>query len=301
MKKTKTRKKENNNKINLENEIIIGLTPKETESKKIKEKQKSKKKINKLKAKKVPKTQKKKKNKYSLIIIKWTGLIIAILALIILFLMSSVFNIKNVEVINNNIVTAEEIINLSELKLETNMFKYSKKRIKNKIKQNAYIEDVKVKRKLNGTVVLSIIERTPTYMLKFANSYVYINNQGYILEISENPIEVPTITGFETPEESIKEGNRLVVSDLEKLEDVIKIITTATETDFVSLITGIDITDKTNYILNLATENKIVKFGETTNISVKILKIKEVLEKEKEASGEIYFQDAERTIFKETV
>ena len=305
MKKGKSKKTKSNEKINLGNEIIIGLTPKKEEIKneKLKKKKKTKpKKQKKQKAQKEQKkTVKKQKKKLNFHAVKWTGLVIAAVALVVLLLMSSIFNIKRIEIANNNIISEEEIIRLSGIELDTNMFKYSKKNIKNNLKKNAYIEDVKVKRKINGTVILTIEERTPTYMLKFANSYVYINNQGYVLEISENPIEVPTITGYETQMDNIKEGDRLIVSDLQKLADVIKIMTSATETDFASLITSIDITSKTNYILTLASENKIVQFGETTNINVKILKIKEVLEREKGITGEIYFQDSERTIFKETV
>ena len=225
---------------------------------------------------------------------------IFILAIVFL-LRSSIFNIKEVRVENNNKITKEEIVKLSTLEVGINMFKYSNKTIENLIKCNPYIENVKVKRAINGVITLNITERKPTYMLKFANAYVDINNQGYMLELSETPLELPIIIGFETPGEQIKEGNRIIVGDLEKLEDVIKIMNSANETGISKLITTIDIKDKNNYKLELTNENKIVKFGGATNIHVKLLKIQEVLEKEKGVAGEIYFQDSERTIFKENV
>ena len=298
-KKTKKNKKpqENKQKINLDNEIIIGLTPKKEENKKTKKKSKSKK-TGKTKQRK---TTNKKKNKSNLKVIKWTSIIIILVTAIVLFLKSSIFNIKQIEVVNNNLISKEEIIKLSTLEFEKNMFSYSNKTIKNAIKENAYIEKVKIKRGINGIVTLDITERTPTYMLKFGNSYVYINNQGYMLEVTEVPLELPIITGFETPIEEIKAGNRLILSDLEKLDDVIKIMNSAYETEFANLITNIDISDKKNYILTLANESKIVQFGGTTNINVKILKIKEIIEKEKGIEGEIYFQNSEKTIFREKV
>ena len=120
-------------------------------------------------------------------IIKWTLIIILLAMAIALFMMSSIFNIKEIIVINNSKIPSEEIINLSTLSTGVNMFKTTKGTIKNGIKENAYVENVTVKRNINGTVTLDIKERIPTYMLEFANAYVYINNQGYILEISENP------------------------------------------------------------------------------------------------------------------
>jgi len=308
--KKKQSKSNEQEKINLSNEIIIGLTPKKEENKNINKKNKSKtKKIDKEKKTK-PKTKNKikkinkktnKKSRKSIIIIKWTTLIVLIILTIVLFLNSSLFNIREIEVENNSKISQEEIIKLSTLEKDVNMFKYSNRTIRNNIKTNAYIEDVKIKRSLNGYITLTVTERKPTFMLKFANSYVYINNQGYILELSETPLELPTIIGYKTIPDEIKEGNRLIVEDLEKLDDVIKIINSAKESSIFSMITSIDITDKNNYKIELASKSKTVQFGTATNINVKLLKIQEVLENEEGVAGEIYFQDSERTIFKENV
>lgn len=316
-KKGKAKKKQNeeNSKIiNLDNEIIIGLTPKKEENKNTKsqknkknshhEKNKSAKRNvvttkNNSNKKSVKKTSNKSKKKNK--IIKYLILILLLIILIILFMMSSVFNIKEIKVVNNNKIQSEEIINLSTLKINNNMFKTTNKIIRNNVKTNAYIENVKIKRSINGVVTLDITERKPTYMLKFANAYVYINNQGYMLEMSETPLELPTITGFETPTEEIKEGNRLIVEDLKKLEDVIKIMNAISENTLSATIDNIDITDKTNYKLTINSENKIINFGEATNINVKLLKIEEIIQKEKGKEGEIYFQNSEKTVFKEKV
>ena len=318
-KKSKIKENDNDSRINLDNEIIIGLTPKPPEPKKKNSKvtsNKNKKQNNKKSGKKNKQVQTNKKsaklnNKKNIVnkqkpkktkkIIKWTCLIVIILATIILFMMSSVFNIKEIKVINNNIISAEEIINLSTLKTDTNMFKTTNIIIKNNLKTNAYIEDVKIKRNFNGVITLDITERKPTYMLKLNNEYVYINNQGYMLEISNTPLQVPIIIGYETPTEEIKEGNRLVINDLKKLEDVIKIMNSASDKSFLDTITSIDITDETNYKLIIESENKIVQFGDIKNTNIKMLRIEEVIKQEKGKAGEIYFQNSEKIIFREKV
>ena len=144
-------------------------------------------------------------------------------------------------------------------------------------------------------------ERVATYMLKFANGYVYINNQGYMLEISQELLELPIISGFKTPTENIKEGNRLVVEDLKELENVIKIMEIAKTTSVGAIIAEIDISDPTNYKIIIPSENKTVEFGDLTNINVKILKIEYIIEQEKGKQGEIYFQGAEKAVFREKV
>ena len=308
--KKNTSKKENDKIINLDNEIIIGLTPKKEEKTKAKKNNNNKNKKNNIKKKNANKkklqqskniTKNNPKKRTWLKFVKWLFVILILLTAIVIFMLSSIFNIKEIKVVNNNKISTEEIINLSTLKIDNNMFKTTNKTIRNNIKTNAYIENVKIKRSINGIVTLDIIERKPTYMLKFANAYVYINNQGYMLEMSETPLELPTITGFKTPSEQIKEGNRLEIEDLKKLEDVIKIMNSVSDKTFSGTITNIDIEDSTNYKLTLTSENKIVNFGDTTNINVKLLKIEEIIEKERGKEGEIYFQNSEKTVFREKV
>ena len=238
--KTQKSNNEDNDIINLDNEIIIGMTLKEeskkdTKAKKSKSKKpKDKKTVS--KSKPVKKTQTAKNNKkpkkknIKLKIVKWIFLLAILATAIILFMLSSVFNITNITVTNNNKISEQEIISLSGLTKNENMFKVLNKKVEESIEQNPYIENVKITKTISGTVNLEVTERVATYMLKFANRYVYINNQGYMLEISQEPLELPIISGFKTPTENIKEGNRLVVEDLKELENVIKIMEIAKTT-----------------------------------------------------------------------
>ena len=162
-------------------------------------------------------------------------------------MLSSVFNITNITVTNNNKISEQEIISLSGLTKNENMFKVLNKKVEESIEQNPYIENVKITKTISGTVNLEVTERIATYMLKFANGYVYINNQGYMLEISQEPLELPIISGFKTPTENIKEGNRLVVEDLKELENVIKIMETAKTTSVGAIIAEIDISDPNQF------------------------------------------------------
>lgn len=307
-KKSKGKKqKKDNEVINLDNEIIIGMTLKE-EPKKTKKNKKQPKIKNKTTKKssstKKQTTRKKPKNKKKSIkiqILKWVVLLALLATAIILFLLSSVFNITDIVIENNKKISEQEIVKLSGLNKNENMFKITNKKIREGVKQNAYIEDVVITRELTGKIKLKVIERTPTYMIKFANGYAYINNQGYILEVSEEALEVPIISGLKTPSEDIKAGNRLVVDDLKELENIIKIMETAKNTSIANIITEFDISNSNNYKLIIASEGKTVQFGDLNNINVKILKIEFILEQEKGREGEIYFQNTEKAVFREKV
>lgn len=303
--------------IDLDNEIIIGIktlpeiepkkkNKKKTTSKKSKTVKKSKGtkkdefelklgiedeeiKTKKKTPKKLTKKQEiaKKKRKVVFRLIKWTSLILILIGGGIYFLLSPFFNIKNIEIVGNQKLTNEEIISLSQVQIDENTFKLVKSKVQKSIKQNAYVENVKVKRILPDTITIEVEERTPTYMISFANAYAYINNQGYFLQISKDKLELPILTGFLTKEEEIQEGNRLCVEDLQRLDDVLQIMKSATSNEIASLVTKINIANKQNYILELKDEKKTVQMGDTSNLSTKMLYIKSILEQNKKIEGEI--------------
>lgn len=231
-----------------------------------------------------------KRRKFVFKIFKIIVLIGIIIAGIIFALLSPIFNVKEIRVIGNSKISTDTIISLSGLKSEQNIFDFKTSDVVDAIKQNAYVDTVDVQRKLPDIININIVERVATYILKFGNAYVYINNQGYILEITNKEANYPIITNYETPEEQIKEGNRLCSEDLEKLNDVLKIMEAASVNngEIKKLITQINIENKSNYILTLQKEKKQVYIGDTTNLSTKMLWIDKFLEEEKDNEGIIF-------------
>lgn len=230
-----------------------------------------------------------KKKKLIKRIIKWTSIVCLIIGSIIFALTSPIFNIKEIEVENNNVLSKEKIISLSRIKKEENIFRFLKSDIQKYIKEDPYIESVEIERKLPGTVLIKVQERKRDFCFKYLNEYAYINNQGYILEISEEKIELPLIEGIETPEDQIEVGKRLINSDLKKLEVAIEIMSIAKENEIDTKISGIDISDKNEYILYLESEKKTAYLGNNSNLPTKMLYIKEIMENyEAGKEGTIY-------------
>lgn len=294
---------EDTEKFNFDNEIVIGVTkiPKEKESNKNKIQTKSvnknKKKSNAVnnkkqqtKSKKNTKIKNKKSRKNIIIkgLIKWTILLSALIASFIFFIMSPLFNIAEINVINNEKISSDTIISLSGVKIGENIYKTSSSTITKNIKQNAYIETVEIQRKIPNKLNITVKERKATYMLEYANSYAYINNQGYILEISQEKLSLPIIVGYTTNQDNIKAGNRLENDDLERLEMVLKIMDVANGNEIGNLIDRINIQDKQNYTLISEQEKKTIYLGNASDLSNKILHAKAILIEEKGVEGEIF-------------
>lgn len=296
-KKTKSNnvsaRNKNNELFDFDKEIVIGMPRISDDKEKNKKNKKTSVNTNKNKQnakKKLTKQQQIaiKKKKAILKIVKVLTLIIVIIGVSIYVALSPLFNIKEINVTGNSKLSKEEIISLSELKTDENTFKVSKKNIKNKVKANAYIENVKIRRKLPDKVEIIVVERVATYMIPFANSYIYINNQGYMLEITSQKAEMPAIVGISTPEEELHEGQRLISEDLVKLGEVLQIMESANANELVDLITKIDISNRQDYILTLEKEKKAIHLGDVSNLSTKMAYVKKILNDEKGVEGEIF-------------
>ena len=276
IKQNKMQKQEN--EFDLDTETVINMTNKN----KIKKEEERRKELNRKERKR------KKRNKRIKLILKIVLLIAIISGGTAFALISPIFNIKDIQVLNNSLVNSETIISLSEIKTEQNIFKFSSGKAKEKIKENPYIENVKIHRKLPSTIQIEVEERVPTYSVDYVGKYAIINNQGYILEISEDNKGLPIILNSKTAEGEITTNQRLNDEDLEKLEDVLKIMSSAKENNLDTEVTNIDINDKNEYIIYLEQEKKTIHLGDSSNLSNKMLYIVAILEQEKDIEGDIF-------------
>ena len=307
-KKTKNKSKE---KYIAENEIIIGVTTKPKEIKKDKKPttkkntkskssgtsskkvQKNNKKIKLVKEKKdSEKEQKIKKLNRRRNIISIIVLLFICLAGSIYFLTTPMFNITNIEITGNKKNSVETYISLTGIELNsTNIFAITKNSIIRNIKENSYVENVEVKRKLPNVLQINITERTVAYQAEYNNNNIYIDNQGYILEINEEKQDYIKILGLSSTKDVLNEGQRLNKEDLIKLDTVLKIVNYFNYNSIESKITRINISDASNFIVNLDKEGKIAYLGNETKLNEKILKLKTILEKEKGNKGEIFIDE----------
>ena len=282
-----------------DDEIVVGIQGKSnTKSKKSKKKDGAKKAPKNKKEQKKTKTKTHKKtnvrsfegyqNATRFKNIKIFLILILLIIAIIFVLSSSLFNIKSINVLNNNILSNEDIISLSNINIGQNIFKINKNASIDHLKENAYIEEVNISRKLPNTLEINVKERKRKYMLQFADSYVYINNQGYMLEISTEKLDLPIITGFKTDLSNVKPGERLEVDDLKKLDMVIKIVETANVNNIGNLITKVEVSDEKNYVVELGTENKRAYLGDCSNLNTRMLNLQTIVEQEKGNAGTAY-------------
>ena len=263
------------NEFDFDTETVIGMTNKNNKKKQDEMKKEF--------AKKQRKRDKRlKRIKFFLKLILLIGVISGIIAFATC---SPIFNIQNIEVTNNKQLSPETIISLSELSVGQNIFKFWENDVENKIKSNAYIESVELKRVFPNKLQINIQEREPKFSVPVLGEYAYINTQGYILEITQNQLNLPIITGISTKEEEIKPGNRLNNKDLTELEIILKIISAMKENQLDKEVTSIDISNKNDYIIYMQNEKKKIHLGDGSNLSNKMLYVIAIINEKKVKKG----------------
>lgn len=228
--------------------------------------------------------RKRKNNKNKLIAI----LIIIILACIGTYLFTSpTFTINKIVVNGNSQLSKEKVIEMSELKIGDNIFKQIGIVTKVKLKQHGYIEDATISKKYPDTVEINVTERKRQYQIKTeSETYIYIDEQGYLLEKSNEKIDVPTIIGMEITENDVEKQKRLDENDLDKMENVLQIKEQCKRIGIADKITEIQV--KNEYILILGNEHITINLGDATNLKSRIDYVAALLKQEAGNAGTIY-------------
>ena len=229
----------------------------------------------------------KKKRKKISIISKVVLLVFLIIGAGIFAFISPLFNIEKIEVNGNKKIDSSTITSLSGVSTGKNIFQISTNQIKEKIKENQYINSVTINRRLPGTLVLNVVEREVTYQIKVINSYIYVDYQGYILEVSSKEAKVPIIEGFQTEQDTLLNGKRLSNIDIETLRIILKIMETAKSAEVSELISKISIQNN-EYILEMKKENKLVYLGNATDLTNRMTYVKIIVDKENGKQGKIF-------------
>ena len=205
-------------------------------------------------------------------------LFLLLLVFIAAFLMtSSLFNIRTINVTGNNRVSQQEIIRLSGLSYQQNIFRINSKETMKNIFQSPYVEKIKIRRGLPNIINVDIIEREPLVLVPYVGSYLFVDSQGIVVEINSSisDMKLPVIKGLKF--NTFKLGEEIKVENKLQLTSVIKLINEIKKVGIIQEIAEIN----TENILNLELKTKSgikINLGDDSNINMKIPLAKAILQ-----------------------
>ena len=150
------------------------------------------------------------------------GLIIILI--LINLLHSNVFEIQEIQIEGNQLMTDNYILNFSGLDQGTNIFAIDCQEIQEKLLLLPQFEEVSVFRKLPNKIIVEVIERKPIAIIPLqSSSYCLINKEGWMLKVINNLSQQqwPIVEGIEVERErkkiQLNEDLKVAIKLLRKL------------------------------------------------------------------------------------
>ncbi|MBQ4515839.1 MAG: FtsQ-type POTRA domain-containing protein [Clostridia bacterium] len=194
------------------------------------------------------KNQKKKRKKSRVQRLKrsFILLLLLIIAVSCVCLFAPVFNITEVMVEGNAQVTDEEILDRTSIVVGSNIFKMNKKSVKKGLKSLAYLDTIKISRRLPSKIKISVTESYAELIFPHATGYLVSDSEGKLLEVISDceGWEVPHILGVEIDNFEISE--KISVQDEVKFDIIFDCIRYLKEKGHLSQLKELDFTDISN-------------------------------------------------------
>lgn len=220
-----------------------------------------------------------------------------IVTAVVLFV-TPLFDIRNIEIKGNERNNRVEIQIASGIRKHNNIFAINTKRAEKSIKAVGYIEDVKIKRKLPGTVVITVQEGEVAAFLDYGGMNVGINESGMALcRVSKVlPVsDAPVVKGVSAIKVDVGEKVKIKEGREDEYEILEKLLKTFKELSLTKDITYIDITKKDDIVFRYKDKLK-VELGGLNDYDLKFSYVKAMLsELGPDATGVINMQSENYT------
>lgn len=154
-------------------------------------------------------------------------LIKRIVAMVILLAFFSTFTnlytITSIEVEGNSYYTDDEIINISHAETGKNLiWNPGKREAARYLEKNPYIDEVHIRRRLPGTLVIKIEERRQIAAVVYGDEYIVIDINGTVLRRTKTKPKLTIVKGIKT--NMISDGEMLGTDDKPAFQELLKLL-----------------------------------------------------------------------------
>ncbi|KPU28319.1 hypothetical protein TR13x_03005 [Caloranaerobacter sp. TR13] len=217
---------------------------------------------------------------------------------IILSTKTSFFDISEIAIQGNDVLDDEKVILASGLNYGENIFKIRTQEAKENLLSHPYVKSVNIKRLFPNKLVITIKERNEFLLIPYLDSYIYIDDEGYVLNLlaykKENLLE---IEGINIKDISI--GKKISLENNISLEKIIDLIKDCKKIGLYKEMKKVKIDNKSNIVIYLKSGIKVA-FGYLNNVKYKLsftIKILDDLKNRGIDKGTIYFNKGDSPIF----
>lgn len=156
---------------------------------------------------------------------------LGVLAAVGVFLSSSVFAVKTIQVEGNQYYADDEVINMAGARTGVNLFLEAKSsEIRDRLLDDPYFVDVKVRRKLPGTLIIEVEERLQIAAITYGDAYIVIDEEGVMLRKTSVDPKLTLLTGLTVSK--LKTGEKVEAEESATLDSTLQMLTAMKDGDF---------------------------------------------------------------------
>lgn len=172
--------------------------------------------------------------------------------------------INNIYISNNKYLTDQEVIDISGIRNYPSFMLTTKYQMKRNLLKNDIIEKVKIKKGLDRSVTIDVIESTPLFIYKdkvILSNNTEINNNNYELPIIKNALTNEIMNKLIDKYQDVNDEIRLMISEIEYVPNDIdkeRFLLTMNDGNYVyiTLYKTVSINEYIKIISNKEIENK---------------------------------------------
>ncbi len=214
-------------------------------------------------------------------------------------LLTPIFNVNNIIVKGNTILSEDKIIDASGIYVSKNIFTFQCSKAEDEVKKLSFVDAAEVKRSFPSGVVINIKECKPIAQIRCGQSlYLIVDKQGKVLDTSDDKekYNVPEIDNMNIMEFEVgkitEPENEIVFKNLLILAQEIKNVGISDITEKISC--------RANELVLHLEGNVRCNIGTGGNMSYRVKFIKEVFDSIPEGkSGELKFVEEYKAVFTE--
>lgn len=223
--------------------------------------------------------------------------VIGFLMLIIVIagvLFSPLFAVKEIRAESAEHFTTTELAEMISLAHGDNLILFGKGKAEKILEQDPYIAEAKLKAQLPNTMVIQVKERKARGYVSFMGAYLYIDEEGRVLETQTTYHEaLPIVTGLKF--DSFLLGEVLPVENKDSLQVVLQMSQLMKKYNLLDIVVEIDVTDPKDVYANV---NKVlIHLGDMKDADQKVRIMGEIMKTiPKEDRGTLDLRDLNKPI-----
>ena len=223
--------------------------------------------------------------------------VLALIGLVIFFLTSKRFELREIEVVGNRYISAEEIAEDVGLTKGTHLVRYMLKSLVNKPEVSLKLKSIDLYTLWPDKVRIEVAEENFVGYIYFQGTYLCLNRQGIVIDSTpEKTIALPEITGLELG--SFTLGEAPIAKDNAPFFAVLEVATVLSKYGLSEKVTGINVRHLDDMILY--SELLETRLGDGTLIDYKINALDQFMKTYPTVSGILHLEDVENQVYLQT-